>query len=210
MADAEEHGARALPKRAGRTGRPVDRSKDATILTAALDALAGNDYDQVTVDAIAASAGTAKTTIYRRWPTKIDLVLAAIAAAGRPPEADLLPDRGSLRADLLAIIDSPWLGGPEHRLAIFAGLASAARTSTDLADTVRTQITEPYVETYRALLQRAADRGLLPERALARIALVAEVVPALTSRAIAGSTPTGRDYAVSIVDDVVLPALGLR
>jgi AcrR family transcriptional regulator len=59
-----------------------------------LDALAESDDDHVTLDAVALRAGRAKTTLYRRWPTKVDLVLAAIQAAGRPPEADDLPDTG--------------------------------------------------------------------------------------------------------------------
>lgn len=162
------------------------------------------------MDAIAASTGVAKTTIYRRWPSKADLVHAAVKSAGRPPEADALPDRGSLRADLLAMIDSPWLGGPEHRLAIFAGLASATRVSGDLAEIIRGQITEPYIETYRALLERAADRDLLPAASRPRIPLIARVVPALSTQQISGDRPTERADYIAIIDDVVLPALGLR
>ena len=109
-----------------RRGRPYDRSRDADVLAATLDALVAHGYEHVTLDAVALAAGLAKTTLYRRWPTKADLFLAAVAAVGRPPEADALPDEGSLRADLLAVVDSPWLGGPDRRLAVFAGLTAAA------------------------------------------------------------------------------------
>lgn len=189
-------------------GRPYDRTRDPEILGVTLDALAEQEYEQVTVDAIALRAGRAKTTLYRRWPTKVDLVLAAIAAAGRPPEADDLPDEGSLRADLLAVVDSPWLGGPDRRMAVFAGLTSAARSSTALADAVRTTVTEPYVEVYRALLQRAVDRGLVAPELGRRIPLLAQVIPALASHRLgAARGPVGRAFFVSVVDDVVLPAL---
>jgi AcrR family transcriptional regulator len=191
-----------------RSGRPVDRSKDAQILALTLDALVDRTYDQVTLDEIALQAGTAKTTLYRRWPTKTALVLAAIRSVGRPPESEDLPDEGSLRADLLAVIDSPWLGGPDRRLAILAGLASAAHGSSALGDAVRAQITAPYIEVYRALLARAVERGLLPRSVDRRTALLAEVIPAMsTQRLSSGDSIIGRSYYVAIVDDVLLPSL---
>ncbi|MBT2501257.1 TetR/AcrR family transcriptional regulator [Curtobacterium sp. ISL-83] len=189
-------------------GRPVDRSSDAVILAATLDLLAEHPYDRVTLDEVAARTGKAKTTLYRRWATKEDLVLAAVTSAGRPPEVDALPDRGDLRADLLAVIDSPWLGGADRRLAVLAGLATAARSSARLADAVRSEIAEPYVEIYRRLLLRALDRGRVPEQAGARVEVLAEVIPAMSTHRL-GTSPTGVDRAffVAVVDDVVLPAL---
>jgi AcrR family transcriptional regulator len=204
------------PAVARRVGRPFDHSRDAQILAITLDALAEQDYEHVTLDAVALRAGRAKTTLYRRWPTKAELVLAAIQAAGRPPEADDLPDEGSLRADLLAVIDSPWLGGPQRRMAIFAGLASAARSSAKLADAVRTDITEPYVQIYRRLLQRAVDRSQVPAARREQVALLAQVIPAMSNYQLSENPlgnavePKGRSFFVSIVDDVVLPALGHR
>ncbi len=193
---------------ASRVGRPYDHSRDAEILRITLDALAERDYEHVTLDAVALRAGRAKTTLYRRWPTKVDLVLAAIQAAGHPPEADDLPDEGSLRADLLAVIDSPWLGGPDRRLAVFAGLTSAARSAPRLADAIRTQVTEPYVEVYQALLLRAVDRGQVGADMLRKVPLLAQVIPAMSSLWL-GTTgaPVGRAFFVSVVDDIVLPAL---
>ncbi len=192
----------------GRIGRPHDHSRDAQILAITLDALADRDYEHVTLDEVALRAGRAKTTLYRRWPTKVDLVLAAIHAAGHPPEADDLPDEGSLRADLLAVIDSPWLGGPDRRLAVFAGLTSAARSSPRLADAVRLEVTEPYVEVYRALLQRAVDRGRVPPDMARNVTLLAQVIPAMSSHRLgAARQPIGRAFFVAVVDEIVLPAL---
>jgi AcrR family transcriptional regulator len=177
-------------------------------LAGTLDLLAEKDYDRLTVDEVAARAGKAKTPLYRRWATKEDLVLAAISAAGRPPEADRLPDLGSLRSDLLAVIDSPWLGGPDRRLLIFAGLASATRNSTRLADAVRSEITEPYVEVYRRLLHRAVDKGEISRNFTAGIPVLAEVIPAMsTHRLNTSREPVHRDFFVSVVDDVILAAL---
>lgn len=190
-------------------GRPYDRSSDALILATTLDLLAERVYERVTLDDVATRTSKAKTTLYRRWATKDDLVVAAIRSIGRPPEIDRLPDQGSLRSDLLAVIDSPWLGGPARRLSIFAGLASAARSSSGLAHVVRTEVTEPYVEIYRRLLDRAIDRGELPPELAARVPLLADVLPAMSTHRLSTSRePVQRDFFVSVVDDVLLPALG--
>jgi AcrR family transcriptional regulator len=189
-------------------GRPYDRSSDALILATTLDLLAERVYERVTLDDVAARTGKAKTTLYRRWATKDDLILAAIRSIGRPPEMDRLPDQGSLRSDLLAVIDSPWLGGPERRLSIFAGLASAARRSETLAEAIRVEVTEPYVGIYRRLLDRAIDRGEVPPELAARVPLLADVLPAMSNHRLnAGREPIERDFFVAVVDDVVLAAL---
>lgn len=178
------------------------------ILTTALDLLAERSLVGVTMDEIAARTGKAKTTLYRRWATKDDLVLATVRSIGRPPEFDELPDRGSLRADLLAVIDSPWLGGPDRRLAIFAGLGAAARSSAPIDDLVRSEVTEPYVEIYRRLLFRAVDRGEVTARHRSRIPTLAQVIPAMSSHQLAASGETvQREFFVAVVDDVVLAAL---
>ncbi|MBT1635397.1 TetR/AcrR family transcriptional regulator [Clavibacter michiganensis] len=193
-----------------RVGRPVDRSGDAAILAAALDLVAERDYERMTLDEVAARTGRAKTTIYRRWATKEDLVLAALRAAGPPPEAALLPDTGSLRGDLLAVVDSPWLGGSARRLAVFAGLAPALRGSARMAAAIRAEVTDPYADAYRRILRRAVERGEVPAEAAARVDLLAEVIPAMsTHRLVAAGAPVRRELFVRVVDDVVLPALVL-
>jgi AcrR family transcriptional regulator len=193
-----------------RVGRPVDRSGDAAILAAALDLVAERDYDGMALDEVAARTGRAKTTIYRRWATKEDLVLAALRAAGGPPEAEALPDTGSLRGDLLAVVDSGWLGGADRRAAVFAGLASAMRGSERLAQAIRTEVTDPYVEVYGRLLRRAIERREVPARSDAAVAVLAEVVPAMSTQRLAdGRAPVRRDFFVAVIDEVLLPALGV-
>ena len=191
-----------------RPGRPYDHSGDAEILAVTLDALADHGYDQVTLDLVALRTGRAKTTLYRRWPTKLDLVVAAVRAVGPPPEARELPDTGAVRSDLLAVVDSPWLGGPERRLLLIDGLAAAARSCPGLSEVVRTTVTTPHVQVYEALLGRALERGQIePGRDLA-LSLVAQVIPAMASQRLSAG-PAGRAYLVDVVDLVVLPALGL-
>ena len=82
-------------------GRPRSEEADVAILDATNDLFCELGYEGLSIEAVAARAGVAKTTIYRRYPTKLDLVIAAngCMSKGMIPT----PDTGSLRADLVAI-----------------------------------------------------------------------------------------------------------
>ena len=82
-------------------GRPRSGEADVAILEAAAELFCELGYDALSVEGVAAKAGVGKTTIYRRYPTKLDLVMAASAhmSEGLVP----MPESGDLRDDLLAI-----------------------------------------------------------------------------------------------------------
>ena len=84
-----------------RPGRPRSAEADEAILEAALDLFAKRGYEGLSVEAVAAQAGVSKATIYRRYPSKTDLVIASCQrlAARVPP-----PDTGTLRGDLESIV----------------------------------------------------------------------------------------------------------
>jgi AcrR family transcriptional regulator len=79
-------------------GRPRSVECDRAILDAAMTEYAEGGFDGMSVDAVAARAGVSKATIYRRYPSKLELVATAIytVAEDRAPR----PDTGSLRGDL--------------------------------------------------------------------------------------------------------------
>jgi AcrR family transcriptional regulator len=83
--------------------RPGGRSARvrAAVLAATLEVLAEMGYDDVSVEAIAARAGVHKTTVYRGWPTKADLVSDAIRERGA--RLVPIPDSGNFRDDLIAL-----------------------------------------------------------------------------------------------------------
>jgi AcrR family transcriptional regulator len=198
-------GPSGVPERHGRRGRPRDPSRDAVILGAAYDVLAETGYEDMTLSAVAARAGAGKATLHRRWPTKEALVLAVIAHVGPPPEAGTLPDTGDLRSDLLALVDSAWLGGAAPRLRGLKGLTSAALHSPRLARALQREVVEPYVEAYRGVLRRGVQRGQLA--ADLDTGALAEVVPALaTHRLLFADVPPERAYFETVIDDVLLPA----
>lgn len=86
-----------------RPGRPRDPELDGAILAAAIDVLCEEGFAGTSVEAVAERAGVGKATIYRRWPTREDLLLAAGACMGGCAAA---PDTGSLRDDLVALVAS--------------------------------------------------------------------------------------------------------
>jgi AcrR family transcriptional regulator len=90
----------ALPVQLSRRGRgrPRDPQTDAKITTAAAELMIERGYDKMTVDDVAERAGVGKATVYRRWPSKGDLAVAAISEIllNEFPE----PDTGSIVSDL--------------------------------------------------------------------------------------------------------------
>src|SRR6185369_2792274 len=89
--------AKRKPAKARARGEPVVRD----VLAATLAELAGAGYAGLRVEDVAARAKVNKTTVYRRWPTKEDLVRAALLSM--TAEVSEAPNTGSLRGDLLAI-----------------------------------------------------------------------------------------------------------
>jgi AcrR family transcriptional regulator len=84
-------------------GRPRSAEADEAILDAAIELFADAGYEGFTVEAVAARAGVGKATVYRRYPGKLDLVVAACRA--RADVGRAAPDTGSTRGDLDAIVE---------------------------------------------------------------------------------------------------------
>jgi AcrR family transcriptional regulator len=97
MTDRRSSGARPAKKRALVRGEPVVHG----VLRAAIEELARTGYRALRIEDVALRAGVNKTTIYRRWPTKIELVRAALALDAQ--NKLVAPQTGSLRSDLLVL-----------------------------------------------------------------------------------------------------------
>src|SRR5438132_7533609 len=88
---------------ARRPGRPRSAEADEAILEAAVDLFAEVGLEGLTVEGVAARAGVGKATIYRRYPGKVDIV---VAAARRFTEGPVeAPDTGTTRGDLRELVD---------------------------------------------------------------------------------------------------------
>lgn len=194
----------------GRAGRRRDPSRDVAILDAALDVLAEAGYAGLTMDAVAAAAGAGKATVYRRWDSKPALVLDAIrrldAGVGDPAA---LPDTGSLRDDLAAVLARNDGSGDARRLRVMAGLTSMLAEHPALADAADAAIIEPWAAVNRVLIERAVARREIA--APLDIDALARLVPTMAAyRVCIQRKPIPNDYVASLIDAVLLPALGLH
>lgn len=89
------------PLRRRPPGRPRSEAVDRAILDATFELLAEKGYQGLSMEGIAARAGVSKATVYRRWPSKVSLVLAAASAS---VESVRPPDTGSVREDVRRLL----------------------------------------------------------------------------------------------------------
>jgi AcrR family transcriptional regulator len=113
-------------------GRPRAADRTPAILRAVIELIDEHGYDRLTIQDVADRAGVGLATIYRRWPTKQDLVVEAL----RSKVVDL-PDTGDARADLLAIFTrmAEALGGSGAQLV--PGCLAVARDEPEILEALR-------------------------------------------------------------------------
>jgi AcrR family transcriptional regulator len=189
-----------------RGGRPRDASRDALILQETLAVLAESGYDGLTIDKVAARVGAARATIYRRWPTKADLVLQAVQHLSRDDAGvDHLPDTGTLRGDLVAMVLRQNEQEQEYRLRVLAGVASLALTEDPrLGQAAATAGVGAWAEAVELLLSRAVDRG---EYSPTDVQAVAQVMPMMCLARAVTRQPLTHEFSLALIDGVVLPAM---
>ncbi|MFI9236730.1 TetR/AcrR family transcriptional regulator [Streptomyces cinnamoneus] len=146
----------------GRTGRPRSAEADRAILGATREALVELGWGKLTLGDVAARAGVAKTTLYRRWAGKNELVVDAVAALF--DEHLELPDRGSLRADIEGVVlqFASLLERPETKTALMAVVAESTRDEA-LRERIRSAIVDRQKHLVLLGRTRAQSRGELPE-----------------------------------------------
>jgi AcrR family transcriptional regulator len=150
-------GAEEAPAR-GR-GRPRSVEADQAILHATLRMLGTQGVAGTTIEGVAADAGVGKTTIYRRWPTKTDLILAAISdlvPTGDPP------DTGSMAGDMAALAETQ-----QRRLAgsklsgIVPRVLAESMSNPELHQDFVERVVNPFRELLRLFIERGIERGEL-------------------------------------------------
>jgi AcrR family transcriptional regulator len=191
---AEDHAVRGADDEtcAPRRGRPLDTGLEEAILGATVELLGQRGFDRFTVQDIADRAGVGLGAIYRRWPTKLDAVMAAVRLLAED-DPTTVPS-GDVEEDLArALISSV------HSLAgclgaVVPGLISAMRHDPDLARLMRETAVGPRVEMFRDILAPAfpdaAERDLRTEMAMA--------IP-LYRLLITGKFPTDREIRTKLV-----------
>jgi len=188
-------------------GRKRDETLDARIIESAIDILAETGFAKMTMDMVASRAKAGKAALYRRWPSKAELVRDAVIWMSRSSvELDQLPDTGSLRSDLLAVLKPYSKDFAERKLHVLAGLGAFFSDHRQLADEATAGIFEPWTAVNRKLMQRAIDRGELPPNA--DIDMACEVIVSMTSyRTLRQNLSFDKKFYATLLDNILLPAL---
>ncbi len=177
-------------------GRPRNVAADRAILDAALDEYAERGYEGFCVDAVAARAGVAKATVYRRHCSKLALVMAAVDAF--VVEESPSPDTGTLRGDLLQRVRSLRRLATGERGSVIRRLASDSGTFPEVAEAHRAFIATRRTEG-RALVQQAVARGEIASTVDAELIADLTVGPVFY-RAILTNEPISDSYLRNLVD----------
>lgn len=181
-------------------GRPRSARADRAILAAALDLFAEVGYEGLTIEAVAARAGVARSTVYRRYPGKADLLVAAAARAS--DERRHVPDTGRLADDMAAVARRlhQMLDESDVGRSVPAAIAAAAR-HPELAEAHRSMVRRRRDET-RAVIERGVARGELPAGVDAELALDLLAAP-IFYRTLISREPVDDAYIARLVPTVL-------
>ncbi|MEU9022187.1 TetR/AcrR family transcriptional regulator [Actinomadura sp. NPDC048394] len=208
-----DDGAVRDPARGGddRTRRPRRSAAEVqqAVLQAAVDELTDRGYDGFTMDRVAARAGTNKTAIYRRWPSRTSLAFAAYRQLVARPESP--PDTGALRSDVIALLraaadrmTSP--AGAE----ILRGLVTDARRDPETMAALREELARGEPGTMLTVLARAVARGEARQESLVPRIATLPVALLRNEHLMHGPEPITDATIAEIVDLVFLPLVRPR
>jgi AcrR family transcriptional regulator len=177
--------------------------REAELLAVTLQLLQEHGYDRLTVDAVASTARASKATVYRRWPSKGELVLAAFVEGIR--QAAVPPETGSLRGDLLRVGEVICEQVHQHANTIRAVLVEISRDPA-LRDAMQHQFLDQRRALIERILRQAVERGEIGEAALS--AELWDLMPGyLIFRSIIPNRPPTARTVQTLVDDVMIPSL---
>ncbi|MER7364079.1 TetR/AcrR family transcriptional regulator [Nonomuraea wenchangensis] len=191
---------RKLPRRRG-------EALNAAIYRATLDELAESGYAGLTMERVAERAKASKASLYRRWPSRLELVAEAVRTVLPTPES--VPDTGELRGDLVAMLGQAAraLSGPSGEA--LRGLLGEALSSGSQLGAMRRTSHGMGRKAMEEVVRRAVERGevdpgaVTPRRLDAGHAL-------LRHHFLFNGTPIPDELVVQIVDEVLVPLLARR
>ena len=188
-------------------GRKRDMTRDADIIEAALNILAKLGFDTMTMDMVAAAAKAGKATLYRRWPSKAELVRDALIWMSQGSvDLDHAPVTGNLRDDLLAIMKPYSNEHAERKFRVLSGLGSFSTEYPKLSAEVSAAVYGRWTDVNRNLMKLALTRQQIA--ADADIEMACQIIVSLTStRRVSQGKPFDKAYYAQLLDKILLPAL---
>lgn len=185
--------------RARRRGAALEQA----ILRAAVVELTESGYSGLTMDRVARRAGTNKNAIYRRWPNRSALGLAAYREL---VEVELrLPDTGELRGDVLELLHRMNRALSSPRADILRGLLASVGDEPELLAELHDQFADSGAGRWLTALGRAVARGEAPPEALHPRVATVPLVLLRNEYVTRGIAAVPGSVIVEIVDEVYLP-----
>ena len=173
------------------------------VLDAAWSVLFGGGYANFTMEAVAARAHTSRPVLYRRWPNRADLAIAAIRHIMHQHPVDI-PNTGNVRGDLIALLQQ--LSKYRALFAAFFSLQMSeyfSETNTSMAD-LRTSLLQGNHGQLAAVLARGIERGEIDRSKLTP--RIASLLPDLLRHEVLMTLkPVPNAVIAEFVDDIFLP-----
>jgi AcrR family transcriptional regulator len=192
-----------MTQAADRCEGPPWSPREAELLAVTLRLLQEHGYDGLTVDAVASEARASKATVYRRWPSKAELVLAAFIEGVR--QVAVPPETGTLRGDLLRMGEVCCQETRQLASTIRAVMVEVSRNPA-LNEVMQSQFIDQRKALIRHVLQQAVERGEIAEAAITDE--LWDLLPGyLIFRSILPGRPPTRRTVRVLVDDVIIPGL---
>jgi AcrR family transcriptional regulator len=178
--------------------------REAELLAITLRLLQQHGYDGLTVEAVATEAKSSKATLYKRWPTKADLAVAAFIEGTRV--FAIAPRTGSLREDLLSVGASACRDALEHADTMRAVLTEVARNPAMNA-AIQDEFVRPRKLIMDEIIEAALQRGEIDAAVVINDELFDLLSGYLAFRAVITGLPPTAETVRMLVDDVLMPAL---
>jgi AcrR family transcriptional regulator len=185
---------------ARRPGRPRSEQAEQAIIEATLDLFAEQGFEGVCVELVAARAGVGKATIYRRWPNKEELLLAAFGSLKSPfPE----PKGVSVRDDLLAMVQVMCADKADPRRSRrYALLLGEGEKYPRLMARYKETVVQPRRDAMRAVIRRGIGTGELRPDTDVEIAMLT-LTGAIMAQDQSASGTLDSEFATRLVDGLL-------
>jgi AcrR family transcriptional regulator len=177
--------------------------REAELLAVTLRLLQEHGYDRLTVDEVATAARASKATVYRRWPSKAELVLAAFIEGVR--QVAVPPETGTLRGDLLRLGEVCCQETRQLASTIRAVMVEVSRNPA-LNEVLQRQFLKQRKALIQHVLQQAVDRGEITQDVITDE--LWDLLPGyLIFRSILPDRPPTRRTVQALVDGFIIPGL---
>ena len=177
--------------------------REAELLSTTLRLLQEHGYDRLTVEAVATEARSSKATMYRRWPSKAQLVLAAFIEGTRV--AEVAPHTGSLRGDLIHIGVSVCQQSREHASTMRAVLNELTH-NIDLSQAFQDEFVHHRKLVFDGVIADAVARGEIDAEAV-NDDFHDLLAGYLVFRSVVAGRPPTETTVNALVDEVLIPSL---